>query len=289
MPYFIWHMAYEIWHMKSDYTSECSPRRLNILSVPSGFGRLFLMVAACVLSSSCAKSPPPQRVEEKPLPPQALLTADTPAIKSAPDIPAAKPEEVKQTIDRVFKGAVTIKTEQTPYFSVGDFNGDLSQDLAVVVKPTSGKLLEINDELAPWMIGEPIQTAKPDPRGLPYANLHAEKMKRRQVVIDERDNLVAIIHGFQSKGWRDSQATQTYVLKNAAGSKMEAQTPKQIVWAGNKDKLPRILGDVIAQSVNERYGFLYYNGAMYSWYDPRSFKPEAPKRIIHGGGAKAMR
>jgi hypothetical protein len=273
--------------MNSDYTSECSPTRLNIFSDPSGFGRLFLMVAACVLSSSCAKTPQP-RVEEKPIPPQALSTPDTPAVKSAPDIPAAKPEEVKQAVDRVFKGAVTIKTEQTPYFSVGDFNGDLSQDLAVVVKPTSGKLLEINDELAPWILVEPIQTAKPDPKGLPYANLHAEKMKRRQVVIDERDNLVAIIHGFQSKGWRDSQATQTYVLKNAAGSKMETQAPKQIVWAGNKDKLPNILGDVIAQSVNERHGFLYYNGAMYSWYDPRSFKPEAPTRITHGG-AKAMR
>jgi len=258
------------------------------LGAPSGFGRLFLMVAACVLSSSCSKTPPP-RLEEKPIPPQALSSADTPVIKSAPDLPAAKPEEVKQAVDRVFKGAVTIKTDQTPYFFVGDFNGDLSQDLAVVVKPTSGKLLELNDELAPWMLGEPIQTARPDPKGLPYAKLHAEKMKRRQVVIDERDNIVAIIHGFQSKGWRDSQATQTYVLKNAAGAKMETQARKQIVWAGNKDKLPSIMGDVIAQSINERYGFLYYNGAMYSWYDPRSYKPEAPTRIIHGGGAKAMR
>src|SRR5262249_26804086 len=197
MPYYIWHMAYVIWHMKIDYTSECSPTRLNILGATSGFSRLFLMVAACVLSSSCAKTPLP-RGEEKPIPPQALATAEPPTVKSAPDLPAAKPEEVKQAVDRVFKGAVTIKTEQTPYFSVGDFNGDLSQDLAVVVKPTSGKLLEINDELAPWIIVEPIQTAKPDPKGLPYANLHAEKMKRRQVVIDETHNLLTLIHAFQS-------------------------------------------------------------------------------------------
>jgi hypothetical protein len=46
---------------------------------------------------------------------------------------------------------------------------------------------------------------------------------------------------------------------------------------------------VIAQSINEQYGFLYYNGAMYSWYDPRSYKPEMPTRMIHGGNAKAMR
>ena len=274
--------------MKSDYTSECSPARLNILSRSSGLGCLFLIVVACLLSSGCSKTPPP-RVEEKPIPPMASSTADTAPDKTAPENPAAKPEEVKQAVDRVFNGAVTIKTELTPYFFVGDFNGDLSQDLAVALKPTPGKLLEINDELAPWILVEPIQTAKPTPKGLPYNDLHAKMMKRRQVVIDENDNLLAVIHGFQSNGWRDSQATQTYVLKNAVGAKMETQARKQIVWAGNKDKLPRILGDVIAESINEHYGFLYYNGAMYSWYDPRNYKQEAPTRIIHGGGAKAMR
>ena len=114
-------------------------------------------------------------------------------------------------------------------------------------------------------------------------------VKRKRVVIDEGDYLLAVIHGFQSKGWRDSQATQTYVLKDAAGFKMEAQAFTQIVWAGNKDKLPRIWGDVIAQAINERYGFIYYNGAKYSWYDPRSYKQEGRARTFHGGGAKAMR
>jgi len=260
----------------------------SILTKTYESARLLLIVVACALSSSCAKTPPP-RVEEKPLPPGSGLTADTEAVKGAPELPPARPEEVKQAIDRVFKSAVTIKIDQTPYFFVGDFNGDFSQDLAVVVKPAPGKLLEINDELAPWILVEPIQTAKLTPNGLPYNDLHAKMMKRRQVVIDERDNLLAVIHGFQSKGWRDSQATQTYVLKNAVGAKMESQARKQIVWAGNKNKLPRISGDVIAQSINEQYGFLYYNGAIYSWYDPRNYKPEAPTRIIHGGGAKAMR
>jgi len=281
-------MAYEIWHMKSDYTSECSPKRLNILGAPSGFGRLLLMVAACVLSFSCAKTPP-QRVEEKPLPPGTGSPADTAAVRSAPEAPAAKPAEVEQAIERVFKGAVTIKTDRTPYFIVGDFNGDSSQDLAVAVKPTPGNLLAINDELAPWILGEPVETAKPALKGAPYSKLHAEMARRRRVVIEERDNLLAVIHGFQSKGWRDPQATQTYLLKDAVGAKMETQARKQIVWAGNKDKLPRIWGDVIAQSINEQYGFLYYNGANYSWYDPRRYKPEAPTRIIHGGGAKARR
>jgi hypothetical protein len=79
------------------------------------------------------------------------------------------------------------------------------------------------------------------------------------------------------------------VLKDAAGAGMETQARNQIVWAGNEERLPRILGDVIAQSINERHGFLYYNGAKYAWYDPRSYKPEPPARIVHGGGAKAAR
>jgi hypothetical protein len=287
MPYFIWHMAYEIWHMKIDRTSKHSPTRLNILSKPSGWGCLFLIVMACLLSSSCSKTPPP-RVEEKLIPPGTVSTADAPAVKSAPDLPPAKPEEVAQAIQRVFKGAVTIETGRTPYFAVGDFNGDLSQDLAVVVRPERSKLIEINDELAPWILVEPVPTAKPVPKGA-YSALHSEMVKRKRVVIDEGDYLLAVIHGFQSKGWRDSQATQTYVLKDAAGFKMEAQAFTQIVWAGNKDKLPRIWGDVIAQAINERYGFIYYNGAKYSWYDPRSYKQEGPARTFHGGGAKAMR
>jgi len=247
-----------------------------------------LIVMACLLSSSCSKTTPPPRLEEKPLPPATVPTANTAAVKSAPEPPAAKPAEVEQAIERVFKGAVTILTGRSPYFAVGDFNGDSSQDLAVAVRPTPGKILAINDELAPWILVDPVRTARPSPKGA-YSALHAEMAKRKRVVIDEGDHLLAVIHGFQSEGWRDSQATQTYVLKDAVGARMEPQTPKQIVWAGNKNKLPRIWGDVIAQSINERYGFLYYNGARYSWYDPRSYKPEAPAKIIHGGGAKAMR
>src|SRR5262245_19763196 len=258
MPYFIWHMAYEIWHMKNNRTSEHSLTRLTILRKPSGLACLFLAVMACLLSSSCSKTPPP-RVEEKPLPPAPVSTANAAAVKSAPELPPAKPAEVEQAVERVFKGAVTILNDRTPYFAVGDFNGDFSQDMAVVVRPTTGKLLEINDELAPWILVDPVQTAKPAPKGA-YSAMHAEMTKRKRVVIAEGDLMLAVIHGFQSKGWRDSQATQTYVLKDAVGAKMEPQEPKQIVWAGNKNKLPRIWGDVIAQSINERYGFLYYNG-----------------------------
>src|SRR5262249_53428101 len=161
------------------------------------------------------------RVEEKPIPPEiANRATPTPATaKSAPKLPAPEPAEVKHAIERVFKGAVTIETNRNPYFIASDFNGDFSQDLAVVVKPTPGKLLEITDELAPWILVDPIGFGKPASKVAPYPELHA-KMARRRVFVEESDLLLAIIHGFQSKGWRDSQATQTYVVKNAVGAEM---------------------------------------------------------------------
>jgi hypothetical protein len=281
-------MAYEIWHMKYDCTPECLSIRLNILSKLSESACLLLIVVACALSLSCAKAPP-QRAEEKPIPPETKTPPDIAAVKSDPNLPAPEPAEVNQAIERVFKGAVTIVTDRTPYYIVGDFNGDHSQDLAVVARPTPGKLLGINDELAPWILVDPIRLAKPASKGAPYPELHSEMTRRRRVVVNDGDTFLAIIHGCQSKGWRDSQATQTYVLKNAAGDKMEPQARKQIVWAGNKERLPRIWGDVIAQSIGERYGFLYYNGAKYDWYDPRGYKPSPPAKIIHGGGATASR
>ena len=188
-------MAYEIWHMKNDRTSEHSPTRLTILSKPSGLVCRFLIVIACLLSFSCTKTPPP-RMEEKPVPPATISTADAAVVKSTPELPPAKPAEVEQAIERVFKGAVTIETGRTPYFAVGDFNGDFSQDLAVTVRPARSKLLEINDELAAWIFVDPVQTAKPAPKGA-YSALHAEMSKRKRVVIHEGDHLLAIIHGFQ--------------------------------------------------------------------------------------------
>jgi hypothetical protein len=183
---------------------------------------------------------------------------------------------------------VTIETDHNPYFLTGDYNGDLSQDLAVVVKPAPGKLTEINDELANWILVDPVRLARPARKGAPYQRLHAEMIKRGPVRVDQEDILLTVIHGFQSKGWRDPQATQTYVLKGAAGDKMGTQTRKQIVWDGNEEKLPRIWGDVIAQTIGEQHGFLYYNGAKYSWYDPRTFRPESA-RMGHGRISKAMR
>lgn len=200
-------------------------------------------------------------------------------------MPAPEPGEINQAIERVFKGAVTIETKRNPYFLVGDFNGDFSQDLAVVVKPVLSKLPDINDELANWILVDPILLAK----GVPYPKIHDEMLRRGRVRVNEGDNLLAVVHGFQSQGWRDPQATQTYVLRRAAGDKMRTMARKQVVWAGNEKMLPRIWGDVIGETIGDLSGFLYYNGAKYAWYDPRTYKPGPDRRSPHSGASQAMR
>jgi hypothetical protein len=260
---------------------------LSIFIKPSELACLLFIAGACLLSSGCAKQAPPVFKAEQPIL-EANPTPGAATVRSTPNLPPPEHAEVKHAIERVFKGAVTIETDRNPYFIAGDFNGDLSQDLVVVVKPTPVKLLEINDELAPWTIVDPVPRANPAQKSAPYPKLHAEMISRRRALVDRGDVLLAVIHGFQSKGWRDPQATQTYVLKGAAGGKMETQSRKQIVWAGNEEKLPRIWGDVIAQTISERHGFLYYNGAKYGWYDPRAYKPGSP-RMAHGRVAGAMR
>src|ERR687891_717454 len=50
---------------------------------------------------------------------------------------APKLVEVQDAVKRVFKEAAVIDTTYNPNFLVGDFNGDASQDIAVILKPVN--------------------------------------------------------------------------------------------------------------------------------------------------------
>lgn len=108
------------------------------------------------------------------------------------------------------------------------------------------------------------------------------------MLVEDGDTLLAVIHGSGPEGWRDSQATQTYVLKDAAGEGLKARAQKAAHAAGGKGRLPRLVGDVIDETVGGRAGFLDYNGAHYLWYDPRAYTPPPPARVVHGGAVKAV-
>ena len=70
---------------------------------------------------------------------------------------------------------------------------------------------------------------------------------------------------------------------------MRTEAHAGMARAETKDELPRIRGDVIAQSIDGQAGFLYYNGARYGWYDPRSYRLDRAARTVHGRALEGMR
>lgn len=242
---------------------------------------ILFIAAACALTAACGGSSTQRRVVAAEAPPPAESSPPTSETAAAPELPTPDDAEVRGAVERVFKGAVTLASARDSYFAVGDFNGDDSQDLAVAVAPAPGRLAEINDELAPWIIKDPFAPANEGSTSYGAA--------RRRVLVEESGGLLAVIHGYGPEGWRDARSAQTYVLKDAAGERLKARAQKDARAEGEEGRRPRLLGDVIDETVEGRAGFLYYNGAHYLWYDPRGYKPQPPARVVHGGAVKAVR
>jgi hypothetical protein len=175
--------------------------------------------------------------------------------------------EVQEAVKRVFKDAVVVDTSHRPAFIVADFNGDFSQDIAVVLQPVPDKLPALNEEFPAWLLRDP---------------LGAVEARAPLLRITDNEVLLAIIHGYGASGWRDPQATQTFLLKNAVGSGMEAHRMKEFTSANQGKLLPRLRGDVVGEVLGGKAGYLYYAGATYSWYDPKTFKGEPEPGMVHG-------
>jgi len=120
----------------------------------SGFG--LIMSTVLLLMCGCAKheastTPAPQSSPAD----QSMTTV---AQKPAPTL-----TEVNAAVTRVFKNAATIDSKHEPNFFIGDFNGDNSLDLAVILKPENEKLAEMNQESPPWILKDPLSANRPAP------------------------------------------------------------------------------------------------------------------------------
>ena len=224
---------------------------------------LAVLLVACCLTLRCSTNSKPLR--EAPPPASIAKVEDSqPAVSK---LPPPELDQVQEAVKRVFKEAAIIDVSQRPAFIAGDFNGDLSEDIAVILKPAPDKLSEMNREFPPWLLRDPFGT--PESAG---PRLH----------VVATDVLLAVIHGFGPKGWRDAEATQAFLLKNAAGSAMETHSGKEFVTANQGKKLPTVRGDMLGEVLAGKSGYLYYSGATYSWYDPKSFKGEPEPSRGHG-------
>ncbi len=204
--------------------------------------------------------------------PANIQAADSqPAKQAAPDPAQPLPPaavEVNEAVTRIFKHAASVDAASSPSFFAGDFNGDKSTDIAVILKPVAGKLDEMNQEFPPWILRDPFVRPKPG----------APPMR-----IVENELLLAVIHGYGPKGWRDPEATQTYLLKNSVGQDVKAQAKTEVANANKGNSSPRLAGDLIGETLQGKNGYLYFDGAQYSWYDPKTFKGGVDARLIHPG------
>jgi len=224
---------------------------------------LILIVAGCFIFSGCSEKPQAQQ----PSPAQSTQMSQA---QSALSISAPQLSEVREAVKRVFKDAAVIDDGRSPNFLVGDFNGDHSQDVAVILKTAPGKVAEMNQQFPPWILKDPFVKTAPG-----MAPLR----------VTEREPLLAVIHGYGAAGWQDSQATQTYLLKNALGENVAARGKADVIAANQGKKLPQLKGDLISEILGGKSGYLYYAESTYSWYDPETFQGEPIARPVHPGFA----
>jgi hypothetical protein len=225
-----------------------------------------LLISFGALFSACNESQQ-GAVEEPPV----AQPAPAPEPVYIPNLSPPKLLDVQAAVKRVFKDAAVIDTSRSPNFVAGDFNGDLSQDIAVVLTVVPGKAAAMNEEYPAWILRDPFEPVR-----------HGSQRLR----IEESDSLLAVIHGYGPDDWRDQQATQTYLLKNAVGSGLEVSSGKEFVAANKEKKIPRVHGDLIGEVLQGTSGYLYYAGESYSWYDPKTFKGEPERRFVHSRRAK---
>ncbi|MDX6575385.1 MAG: hypothetical protein QOE96_1338 [Blastocatellia bacterium] len=235
-----------------------SCRRTNVF----GFSLVLFAIAlpGCAKQNEEAKSVEPAPRVESTIEPAARVLAlasptPTPTRASTPSAPP-NPTEIRDTVARVFEKAATPDVSRTPGFAVGDFNGDGAEDLAVAIKANEASLGDINNELANWSLE--------DPRNTPLPSLSNRVPPSKRAHVEKGDTLLAIIHGVGAQGWRATEAKQTYVLKNGAGSNLLAQSSEATRRASHK--LPQLRGDVLNETIGGKAGFVFWTGAKYAWF-----------------------
>ena len=179
----------------------------------------------------------------------------------AVQLPPPRPDELEAGLRRAFSGSV--RAADRPRGVVGDFNGDGAEDLAVAVRPAAGRLDDLNHELANWGLHDAQTTV--DPR--------AEPPRRPLGRVEADEALLAVIHGYGPRGWRDEQARQCYLVRHLSGPPLAARPRRELLhYVRSMVDGPRLDGDMIVAPSGGRAGFLYWTGARYAWH-PLSLRP----------------
>lgn len=223
-----------------------------------------LLLCSCTSGGrNSAETAPPTAGPSAATPLQAGAPAATPNANSQPAAQQPTLAEAQAAVARVYQQSVTVETGLAANpFVVGDFNNDGVEDIAVVVRPAKGALAELNSEYANWILEDVTKVQLPVAQGgrvvLPP--------KPEPVRVEQNDQLLAVVHGYKKEGWRNEQARQTYLLKNAVGDEMRSQ-PVKYALAGASTSNPHLSlnGDVIKETRGRQEGYIYWTGSKYAW------------------------
>lgn len=225
----------------------------------SSLVHLALAAAMLVALQGCTSNH--AQTVEKPI---AVATRQlTPAASPAAPmkLPAPTQAQVKEALHRVFGDSLVAQWEGSggTTFIVGDFNGDQSEDLAVIARPAAGKLDEVNNELANWILQDADKAfvapqgksvVVPPHQGRPH--------------VEPGEQVLAIIHGVGPEGWRNPEARQAYIVKHAAGT-LEGTAPSISQKAIRAMHLP-VETVIIKEVRNKKKGLLFWTGGVYAWH-----------------------
>jgi hypothetical protein len=179
-----------------------------------------------------------------------------------PKLPPPTKAQVNEAFNRIFGDNLIAQIEDTggaTTFIVGDFNGDQSEDLAVLARPAAAKLNDVNNELANWTIQDADKAFI-----APAGKAVVVPPKQARPHVERGEELLAIIHGVGPEGWRNPQARQAYLVKHAAAT-FEGTAPSISQKAIRAMHLP-LETDIIKEVRNNKKGFLFWTGGVYAWH-----------------------
>lgn len=171
--------------------------------------------------------------------------------------------EVQAALARIYQDTVTIDVGKSEPVLLGDFNGDGSPDLAVVVRPRGeGSLPKLNSEYANWIVEDPRTVILPD------TNKGVQQLPKPGAPprIQSNDILLVVMHGYGQSGWHHPYARQTFLLCNSVGENMRARPLREVLRGDRKNIQPQSQGDVIGEKLSGHDGFLYWTNGKYAWH-----------------------
>jgi hypothetical protein len=228
---------------------------------------LVILALAAMAFALAARRGPQGSAEVRPQPPPAA--EPTPASFGL-KLPPPTQTELEGGLRRAFGETVRPATRPRRCI-VGDFNGDGAEDVAMPVRPAEGRLLELNDGLANWRVQDAL--AEDASRREPPPNT-----EHGGATVEPGDLLLAVVHGFGPRGWRDDRARQCYLVRHATGTPLEARPRTELLrYVGRVPDAAQLTGDVILCAAGRRPGFVYWTGARYAWH-PLPSRSRAPAK-----------